>query len=110
MRPKPFTPSLIGASALVDILTPSCLLEDGKRAPAPAAANADLGLDARRSAASALTSTVSPFAVICLATSITCCRKFGVCTLRAWLTQATPARISNTECIVKTYVKDFATV
>merc|ERR1719181_1603811 len=39
MRPKPFTPSLIGASGLVDILIPSCLLEVGRWALAPEATN-----------------------------------------------------------------------
>mmetsp|Transcript_29355 Transcript_29355/g.54106 ORF Transcript_29355/g.54106 Transcript_29355/m.54106 type:complete len:203 (-) Transcript_29355:67-675(-) len=65
MRPKPFTPSLIGASALVDILTSALDVPNTPgRAAGPECANPELDLDARRSFAS-------------------CSSKFGVCTLRA---------------------------
>mmetsp|Transcript_110321 Transcript_110321/g.206759 ORF Transcript_110321/g.206759 Transcript_110321/m.206759 type:complete len:212 (+) Transcript_110321:572-1207(+) len=84
MRPKPFTPSLIGASALVDIFTSVWPTPGTDRAAGPKLAKPELALDAKRSFASAVTSIWSE-------ASFTCSWKFGVCTLRAGATQSKPA-------------------
>mmetsp|Transcript_113369 Transcript_113369/g.218249 ORF Transcript_113369/g.218249 Transcript_113369/m.218249 type:complete len:228 (+) Transcript_113369:543-1226(+) len=101
MRPKPFTPSLMGASGLVDILMAPCLLEVAGCAPGPEAANADFGLDANRSVASACTSPSAS------AARSVCCWKPGVCIRRPWAAQVTQAKTRTKERMIN--IKIFAT-